>query len=378
MTPPTIRRPKKTAKPTKKTPTTSPPPQPESLTNPSMNIKTKYQGKKTPTIASTQTPRPSGSQKKTMVSPKKTPDIIHQTQGRDTDARPPAESATPTKDTTKNTEAEEEGVRKFTIGHNKEEKDDKEGIVRTMKMVIERKIRQGRRWEAVEDTRKRIVTPAKAKRTRGEDGEWDSPATGLASQPSMLAQPEVKERGQAPVEDVQVKKQTPMRAFLVHQSLEERAASLKTWKPQQKEQKPCSADEENERSALSILNGASPRLRKRIVTRTGAAEDCKTMEIVRQPPEKKNTIINFIRKTESQGKREFNAVKRDNNDRPCAMPGSQPGTSTGHEMEHHPEESSKPIQAQKPDHVTSRLGLEPIGFKNENEPREARKSSHFE
>ena len=153
--------------------------------------------------------------------------------------------------------------------------------------------------------------------------------------------------------------------------MQERAASLK-------EQKPCSAHEENERSALSILNGASPRLRKRIVTRTGAAEDCKTMEIVRQPPEKKNTIINFFCKTESQGKREFNAVKRDNNDRPCAMPGSQPVTSTGHEMEHHPEESSKPIQAQKPDHVTSRIGLEPIGFKNENEPREARKSSHFE
>ena len=129
---------------------------------------------------------------------------------------------------------------------------------------------------------------------------------------------------------------------------------------------------------MSILNGASPRLRKRIVTRTGAAEDSKTMEIVRQPPEKKNTIIKFFQKTESQRKSEFNARNRDNNNRLCAMPGPQPGTSTGQEMEHHPEESSKPIQAQKPDHVTSRIGLEPIGFKNENEPREARKSSHFE
>lgn len=347
-----------------KTPT-PPPSKRRKMKTPTMKTKSS----KSPKMMKTTKLTPGGSGRHTPIT-KKTP-ALH--------------PADPSRDTTETRqepltmyqrvlEEEEEGIRNFTIGHSQEDEASNIGKVRRMRQELEKKIRQGKRWEAVEDTRKRILTPAKAKRTRGEDGEWESIISLTADQPDTLYQPAAHARGQAMLEDTKKRIQTPIRSFLVSQTPEERQASLQIPQKPKNEKKMKECVKKAERSALP---GASPSLRRRIPRKTEAGGYRKYDDTIHQEPRKMSTILDSIQKPRGLSKDKICEVKPNNNNQSCNMPGTQPSTRSGHERETQHEESSQPITAKTPDHVTSRSGLAPMGDRIETRGEKSGKSSHL-
>ena len=138
-------------------------------------------------------------------------------------------------------------------------------------MDIEKKIRQGKRWSVVEDTRRRIITPAKAKRTRGDDGEWEthSNITEMEQHSAMMAGQHTQPLSQALVEDTGRKIQTPINSFLVFQTLEDRALQLR---------RPANTIPAGAELGSVKEMSASPILRKRISKKTGTKDVKKDIE----------------------------------------------------------------------------------------------------
>ena len=351
---------------------------------------------KTPTPSKTPTPPPTKRRKmKTPTKSTKSPRVI----GRKTSLTPGGSrgaqkavktsakniqpprtptTKTPAKTPSRNqkvTEMEEEGVRKFTIGRPMANETVTLGKVQRMKMGLEQKIRQSKRWEAVEDTRKRILTPAKAKRTRGEEGEWSSTPTVIPAQHSALDQPEVQTGRPPQPQAIQRRIQTPISSFLVPQTLEEREAALQISVKPRNNRKNIPKIKKAERSSSP---DASPSLRKRVEQKTGAGTVKKGDEQILRKSRKMTTIFAIIQKQEDRSNTIISGPKQDNNNRPCARPGTQPVTSLGQERDIHPEESCFPTTAQASHHVTSRPGLGPMGEKIESREDFEGKSSHFE
>ena len=267
------------------------------------------------------------------------------------------------------------GVKRFTIGHARDDVVDSVSKVKALKMDIEKKIRQGKRWSVVEDTRRRIITPAKAKRTRGDDGEWEthSNITEMEQHSAMMAGQRTQSLSQALVEDTGRKIQTPINSFLVFQTLEDRALQLR----RPANTIPAGAELGSVKE-MSALSPASPILRKRISKKTGTKDVKKDMEDGQKMPRKVNTIVAFLQKAEEKEQKPLCSIQPSNNNRPCDKAGPVSSTSYGQRRASYQEESHSPIESQADDHVTRKSAQGPISSQNENQHEEQRKSSHFE
>ena len=263
----------------------------------------------------------------------------------------------------------------FTIGRAIGEEGGTVGKVRALKMDIEKRIRQGRRWSVVEDVRKRIVTPIKPKRTRDDDGEWEAPTRSaeLQHQPVTLAgQEDTPPGSHTQLEEGRGKAQTPIISFLVLQTLEERTLLLR------KPAKPTGSELGNkEMSSLPALSAGSPTLRRRNSRRTGAMDVRKSMEVKKTVPKKTNTISNFLQKTEEPDRSKITSGHAYNNNQPCVRPGHTIGTNYDQEMAADPKESPRPITVQKTDHVIRKNDPEPMNSLIENDHVKLENGSHL-
>ena len=266
------------------------------------------------------------------------------------------------------------GTKLFTIGHARDDGVDSVSKVQEMKMNIEKRIRQGKRWSVVEDTRKRIITPAKAKRIRGDDGEWSTPSqsTVMEQQPAMIAGKSTKSVSKAKMENPVKKIQTPINSFLVLQTLEDRALQLR--KPTSSTFTGAGLSNSKEMSALSP---ASPVLRRSLSRKTGTKDVRKGTKDEQKTPRKVNTIVTFLQKRGEDDKKHFNSGQASNNNQLYARTEPVISTRYGHEMAANVEESHGPIATQADDHVINKTAQGPISSQIENEHDDPAKSSHF-
>ena len=189
--------------------------------------------------------------------------------------------------------------------------------------------------------------------------------------PGLQARPAMPYGLQEAVEDPTGMKHTPITSFLVPQSPEERMMSSRNSKKQIRPSKTVTKVEEM--SALS----ASPKLRRQIAMKTGAAEVRKTLQKDCQDLEKTSTITNFFRKTGEENVKQNKSSQSHNNNGPCDNAGTCPSTSIDQKMDTSTEESSRPIGKQPGGHVTSKSIHLPMGEEYETQHGRARKSSHI-
>ena len=126
-----------------------------------------------------------------------------------TSRKTPATKMTPKMKRTLNFQADTPTPKKFTIGVRASKLGDRKGEVKEAKRKLEEKIRKERRESQVEMVRKPLLATLNQKRSRVDDGEWDTDPVG----PGVSETPPIRT-------------QTTMNYFFVPQTIEERRQSI--------------------------------------------------------------------------------------------------------------------------------------------------------
>ena len=149
------------------------------------------------------TPSPQSLHKTPTLTPENSPTT------RKTIRKTPATKMTPKMKRTLNFLADTPTPKKFTIGAIADKLGNRRGEVKEAKRKLEEKIRKERRESQLELVRKPLLVTPNNKRSRAEDGVWDTDTMG----PGVSETPPRRT-------------QTPMNSFLVPQTIEERRQAL--------------------------------------------------------------------------------------------------------------------------------------------------------
>ena len=244
---------------------------------------------------------------------------------------------------------------KFTIGVRVSKLGNRKGEVKEAKRKLEEKIRKERRESQIELVRKPLLVTPNNKRSRAEDGVWDTDTMG----PGVSETPPRRT-------------QTPMNSFLVPQTIEERRQALA--------RRPT--------SMVTIMKemSASPVLKK--IKKRRQLDTKKTMESDKNTKQKTATVSTISKYFESGQKTRTMSImgpgvrNKYNNNGVYMATANQTLTSTSTRAD--PEMAVQSAAAGRPiateglelsGHMTTE---EPIGREKPNFDQNMRDSSHLE